>query len=170
MTMKTRISRRATLAAAMAVAAGATTLTTATPVKAANRKCGAERKLQKPRDLANVKEKFLKRETLEEVSLKNWRGLGDMFLRMRRLTIEPGGFVPTHYHDDRPSIVFVIQGELVEHNSFCTEEVVHRAGDWTAEFGPFVGHWWENRGTQPAVVLSADVIPPEYRDMDTMDM
>lgn len=168
MSEQTKITRRVTLAAALAGAA--ITVAPTTRAKAANRKCAGERKLAKPRDLAVVAEKSLKRQTLEEVSLKDWRGVGDLFLRMRMLTIEPGGFVPTHYHDDRPSIVYVLQGELIEHNSFCSEPVLHRAGDWTAEFGPFVGHWWENRGTQTAIVLSADVIPPEYKDMDTMDM
>jgi quercetin dioxygenase-like cupin family protein len=91
-------------------------------------------------------------------------------MRMRRLAIEPRGTAPTYYHDDRPSIVYVIQGLVVEHNSFCTEEVVHRAGNWTVEFWSFVGHWRENRTKEVMVVLSVNVIPPEYRDMVTMDM
>lgn len=168
MTQKLTLTRRATIAAA----AGGTiaTLTGVRPSAAANKKCMPPNKLAKPRELKHVDEKYLKRQTLEEVHLKNWRGVGDLFLRMRMLTIEPGGFVPTHYHDDRPSIVYVLQGELVEHNSFCAEPVTHRAGDWTAEFGPYVGHWWENVGKETAIVLSADVIPPEYKDMDSMDM
>jgi hypothetical protein len=28
-------------------------------------------------------------------------------LRFRRLTIEPGGIVPWHSHDDRPALIFV---------------------------------------------------------------
>jgi quercetin dioxygenase-like cupin family protein len=171
MSDEAKISRRAALGAAAAVAASSAGLmTSSSPVEAANTHCPKDKMLTKPRDLETIAEKFLGRQTLSEVDLKGWRGLGDLFLRMRRLTIEPGGFVPTHYHDDRPSIVFVLQGELIEHNSFCTTPIVHRAGDWTAEFGPFVGHWWENRGTQTAIVLSADVIPPEYKDMDDKDM
>jgi quercetin dioxygenase-like cupin family protein len=165
---KPALTRRAAIAAAAAgvAAAGAGVQ----PSFAANKKCMPPAKLAKPRDLKIVEEKLLKRQTLEEVHLKNWRGVGDLFLRMRMLTIEPGGFVPTHYHDDRPSIVYVLKGELVEHNSFCADPVTHRPGDWTAEFGPYVGHWWENVGTETAIVLSADVIPPEYKDMDAMDM
>jgi quercetin dioxygenase-like cupin family protein len=167
MTVKQKLSRRAAIAAA---AVGVAALAGARPSAAANRKCRAPNKLATPRALKIVEEKLLTRQTLEEVRLKDWRGLGDLFLRMRMLTIEPGGFVPTHYHDDRPSIVYVLKGELVEHNSFCADPVTHRAGDWTAEFGPYVGHWWENVGRETAIVLSADVIPPEYRDMDSMDM
>jgi quercetin dioxygenase-like cupin family protein len=132
--------------------------------------CPVDRRLATHRALDNVPEKFLRRQTLTEVHLKEWRGVGDLFLRMRRLTIQPGGFVPTHYHDDRPSIVYILKGELVEHNSFCSEPIVHREGDWSAEFGPFVGHWWENKTNEVAIVLSADVIPPEYKDEPNMDM
>lgn len=169
MSHDTRLTRRATLGAVATVATGvAASLAATDAAEAAG--CPADRRLATHRVLDNIPEKHLKRETLTEVHLETWRGVGNLFLRMRRLTIQPGGFVPTHYHDDRPSIVFVIRGELVEHNSFCAEPIVHKEGSWTAEFGPFVGHWWENRGTEPAVVLSADVIPPEYRDMPDMDM
>ena len=46
-------------------------------------------------------------------------------LRFRKLTIEPGGIVPWHSHDDRPALIFVQQGEIVEYASkrrrfFCT--------------------------------------------------
>ena len=36
-------------------------------------------------------------------------------LRFRKLTIEPGGIVPWHSHDDRPALIFVQQGEIVEY-------------------------------------------------------
>src|SRR4029077_17459447 len=36
-------------------------------------------------------------------------------LRFRRLTMEPGGVVPWHSHDDRPALIFVQQGEIVEY-------------------------------------------------------
>lgn len=157
-----RTTIRAAIAAIVASAFGAVT------AKASG--CPVDKRLAQPRNLDIIPEKYLTRETLTEVHLEKWRGVGDLFLRMRKLTIQPGGFVPTHYHDDRPSIVFVLKGELVEHNSFCAEPIVHKAGDWTAEFGPFVGHWWENRTNEVAIVLSADVIPPEYKDMPNMDM
>lgn len=160
------LSRRETLRAA--AAGTAASLIGASAAEAAY--CKPAAKLAKPRNLDIVPEKLLKRQTLTEVHLEKWRGVGDLFLRMRRLTIAPGGFVPTHYHDDRPSIVYILKGELVEHNSFCSEPIVHREGEWTAEFGPFVGHWWENKTGSEAIVLSADVIPPEYKDMPEMDM
>ena len=33
--------------------------------------------------------------------------LKDRELRFRKLTIEPGGVVPWHSHDDRPALIFV---------------------------------------------------------------
>lgn len=160
------LTRRAALQAASATAA--VTLAGIGAADAAGCKPGAT--LASPRTLDIIPDKLLTRQTLSEVHLEKWRGVGNLFLRMRRLTIGPGGFVPTHYHDDRPSIVYILKGELVEHNSFCSEPIIHREGDWTAEFGPFVGHWWENRTNSDAIVLSADVIPPEYKDMMDKDM
>lgn len=46
-------------------------------------------------------------------------------LRFRKLTIEPGGIVPWHSHDDRPALIFVQQGEIVEYASNCVEPIVH---------------------------------------------
>ena len=37
--------------------------------------------------------------------------------RMRKLTIEPGGIVPWHSHADRPAIIYIIEGEIVEYAS-----------------------------------------------------
>jgi hypothetical protein len=127
--------------------------------------CPADKVLKEPRKLTDVAEKGLTRETLAVVPLKGWRGTGDLLLRTRRLTIAPGGLVPIHYHNDRPSIVYILFGEIIEHSSHCSVPIVHKAGEWTAEFGDFYGHWWENRGPVPAILTSSDVIPPDQQDM-----
>jgi quercetin dioxygenase-like cupin family protein len=77
--------------------------------------------------------------------------------RLRRLTIAPGGVVPFHAHADRPAIIYVVSGEVVEHASTCKTPIVHKAGDAVAEKHA-VSHWWENKGTTPAVLLSADLL------------
>lgn len=124
-----------------------------------------QRVIASPRTIEDKPAHLLKRETLSEVSLKGWRGVGDLILRTRRLTIGPGGLVPTHYHNDRPSIVYIIKGEIVEHSTFCNVPILHKAGEFTPEFGNFHGHWWINNSTTEEVVLtSSDVIPPEQRD------
>lgn len=126
--------------------------------------CPADKVLKAPRQLPDVAEKDLKRETLAVIPLKGWRGVGDLLLRTRRLTIGPGGFVPTHYHNDRPSIVFIVKGEIYEHSNQCSVPILHRAGEWTPEFGDFHGHWWENKSGSEVVLTSSDVIPPDQQD------
>src|SRR5437016_386277 len=37
--------------------------------------------------------------------------------RVRRLVIQPGGIVPWHSHDDRPALIYIIEGEINEYNS-----------------------------------------------------
>ena len=83
-------------------------------------------------------------------------GMAGRQLRMRMVTIEPGGvFGPLHDHKDRPGMVYVLEGTITD----------HRDGVAT-EYGPGVGwpedrntmHWLENRGTTPAVEISVDIV------------
>jgi len=77
-------------------------------------------------------------------------------LRFRKLTIEPGGIVPWHSHDDRPALIFVQQGEIIEYASNCAAPIVHKAGDIRPEvFG--TSHWWKNLGTQTVILYVGDV-------------
>jgi hypothetical protein len=143
---------------AISMTAGATLFVL---VQAQAGECPADKVLKTPIKLEEVAEKNLKRETLAVIPLQGWRGVGNLLLRTRRLTIGPGGFVPTHYHNDRPSIVFVVSGEIVEHSNSCSVPIVHKAGEWTPEFGDFHGHWWENKSGSIVVLTSSDVIPPD---------
>jgi quercetin dioxygenase-like cupin family protein len=83
-------------------------------------------------------------------------GIAGRQLRMRMVTIEPGGvFGPVHDHADRPGMVYVLRGTITD----------HRDGAAT-EYGPGLGwpedkntmHWLENRGTTPAVEISVDIV------------
>ena len=83
-------------------------------------------------------------------------GMASRQLRMRMVTMEPGGvFGPVHDHIDRPGLVYILQGTITD----------HRDGVAT-EYGPGVGwpedrhtvHWLENRGTTPAVEISVDIV------------
>jgi len=120
--------------------------------------------LAQPREIEERPDIRIKRETLAVVKLEGWRGVGDLYLRTRRLTIAVDGIIPTHQHDDRPSIVYIVDGEPIERSAFCAVLVTHRAGEWTPEFGAGHAHWWENRTGREVVVLSSDVIPPEAFD------
>ena len=86
-------------------------------------------------------------------------GMAGRELRMRMVTIEPGGvFGPVHDHVDRPGIVYVLEGTITD----------HRDGVAT-DYGPGVGwpedrsttHWLENRGTVRAVEISVDIVRRE---------
>jgi quercetin dioxygenase-like cupin family protein len=77
-------------------------------------------------------------------------------LRFRKLTIEPGGIVPWHSHDDRPALIFVQQGEIVEYASTCEVPIAHKAGDIRPEvFG--TSHWWKNLGKETVILYVGDV-------------
>ena len=83
-------------------------------------------------------------------------GMAGRQLRMRMVTIEPGGvFGPIHDHKDRPGMVYILQGTITDHRDGVAKE-----------YGPGVGwpedrsttHWLENRGTTPAVEISVDIV------------
>lgn len=150
----------AAFAAATMLAAGTGAATAA--------ECPADKRLAQPRAIENAPDIGVDRPILSTVDLTGWRGMGNFMLRLRKLTIAPHGVVPTHNHDDRPSIVHVVEGEIVEHNAFCTVPVVHRAGDTAAEAGSGHIHWWENKTDKPVVIFSTDVVPFEMRKEPSM--
>ncbi len=87
----------------------------------------------------------------------------DNALRLRRLVIAPGGVVPWHDHKVRPATIYILSGEVTEHRSTCGVPIAHKAGDVIAEFGEDLAHWWENTGSAEAVLLSADILPPQMK-------
>lgn len=84
--------------------------------------------------------------------------IADRLFRLRKLTIQPGGIVPWHSHGDRPALITIVQGEIVEYSSTCAVPIVHKAGDSTAETHT-TAHWWKNLGKKTVVLFSADLFP-----------
>jgi quercetin dioxygenase-like cupin family protein len=78
-------------------------------------------------------------------------------LRTRHMTIQPGGVVPLHSHEDRPALIKVNAGEIDENNSKCTVPILHKAGETAREF---LGtkHWWKNEGTTVVDLTIADLV------------
>jgi quercetin dioxygenase-like cupin family protein len=77
-------------------------------------------------------------------------------LRFRKLVIKPGGIVPWHSHDDRPALIYVQQGTIIEYASNCAAPIVHKAGEIRAEmYG--TSHWWKNLGTKTVILYVGDV-------------
>ena len=78
-------------------------------------------------------------------------------LRVRHMTIAPGGVVPFHSHEDRPALIMVNSGEIYEHNSKCAGPILHKAGDIARE-SLGTRHWWKNAGSQPVELTIADIV------------
>jgi len=78
-------------------------------------------------------------------------------LRLRHMTIAPGGIVPLHSHEDRPALIMVNSGEIYENSSKCSVPILHKAGDVAREF---LGtrHWWKNSGNQPVDLTIGDIV------------
>lgn len=83
-------------------------------------------------------------------------GLAGRQLRMRMVTMEPGGvFGPLHDHKGRPGLVYILQGTITDHR-----------GGVATEYGPGLGwpedrrtlHWLENAGATPAIEISIDIV------------
>ena len=129
----------------------------AEPIK----ECPPEQRLAQAQELVAPPDEGAIREVLSYADISGWRGVDGLALRIRRITVKPGGFVPLHYHFDRPSVDYIIQGELVEHNTFCAVPIVHTAGQSASRFGDFVGHWWENKTDHDVILVSSDVVPLE---------
>ncbi len=82
-------------------------------------------------------------------------GMAGRQLRMRMVTIEPGGVIgPIHNHIDRPGVVYILEGTITDHRNGMAKD-----------YGPGVGwpedknttHWLENRGRTTAVEISVDI-------------
>jgi len=83
-------------------------------------------------------------------------GMEGYQLRMRKVTIEPGGvFGPVHDHRGRPGTVFVLEGTITDHRDGVETDYGPGPG-WPEDRNTL--HWLENRGTVPAVEVSVDVV------------
>jgi quercetin dioxygenase-like cupin family protein len=137
------------------VSAIAISLATASAALAAE--CPAEKIKPNARYMVDYKPVGVTDVTLGSIDLgKQPAHIEGRELRFRKLTIEPGGIVPWHSHDDRPALIFVQQGEIIEYASNCVDPIVHKAGDLRPEvYG--TSHWWKNLGKETAILYVGDV-------------
>jgi quercetin dioxygenase-like cupin family protein len=79
-------------------------------------------------------------------------------LRLRVITLEPGGVVALHSHNGRPAVAYTLEGTLTEHveNGGVHER---RPGEAWSE-GKTVTHWSENKGNVPVKLIAVDVYKP----------
>ena len=78
-------------------------------------------------------------------------------LRLRQMTIMPGGIVPLHSHEDRPALIMVNSGEIYEYSSKCAVPILHKAGETAREFMG-TKHWWKNTGSVPVNLTIGDIV------------
>jgi quercetin dioxygenase-like cupin family protein len=81
-------------------------------------------------------------------------------MRVRKLTIQPGGIVPWHSHGERPALIYIIEGEIHEYASNCSIPIVHKAGEVARETH-VTSHWWKNPGEMTVTLLSFDIMHDE---------
>jgi quercetin dioxygenase-like cupin family protein len=83
------------------------------------------------------------------------KGMEDRQLRMRMLTIDPGGYIGIHSHKDRPAVVYFLQGTDTVTLEDGTVRIF-RPGD-TSSANKDATHWHRNDGKEPVVLIAVDV-------------
>lgn len=84
-------------------------------------------------------------------------GIDDRQLRMRVVTLAPGGVFAVHSHADRPSVEYVLKGQATEYIGDTSRK--YAEGD-SVLAGRNTVHWWRNDGTEPAIFVAVDVFNP----------
>lgn len=81
-------------------------------------------------------------------------GMQGRQLQLRVQTLEPGGRSRVHNHKDRPTMLYVLQGTLTNHER--DETTVLRVGDSIAK-GKDTTHWVQNNGTDLLMWVAVDI-------------
>jgi quercetin dioxygenase-like cupin family protein len=79
-------------------------------------------------------------------------------LRMRRITVQPGGVLGLHNHVGRPAITYLLQGEMTYRQEGRPDQVIGPGGGFAE--GRATTHWAENTGKTPAVWIAVDIPTP----------
>ena len=150
---KGRVIRQSLMAAGIAVGAAFTIVSAASAGECPADKRGTDLMKMDTTPAKGVSDTVLAAIKLAEEPAK----IQDRELRLRKLVIQPGGVVPWHSHGDRPAIIYIIEGEILEYASTCSVPIVHKAGDVARETHS-TSHWWKNTGDKTVVLLSADIL------------
>jgi quercetin dioxygenase-like cupin family protein len=78
-------------------------------------------------------------------------------LRLREITIAPGGSIALHRHDHRPGVAYILEGQMTERRGPGFAPVVLGPGGVALE-STGVTHWWRNEGAKPARALVVDIV------------
>ena len=86
-------------------------------------------------------------------------GMESRQLRARIFTIEPGGVVAIHTHNQRPGYAYIISGRIIEHRNDTADPITRTPGQIAMEKSG-ITHWWENTFDDPVKVLVVDIFTP----------
>lgn len=78
----------------------------------------------------------------------------DKNLQLNKVEVEPGGTVAFHSHLERPAIMYIAEGEIIEYNSTHEKPIIHKVGSVSIEYND-VSHWWKNETDKKVVIFSA---------------
>ncbi len=78
-------------------------------------------------------------------------------VRLRRLTVAPGGVIAWHDHTAVQGMALLVSGEMVELRNSCLDPIIYRAGDVAREDAA-TAHSWRNETDTPAIVLVSHVV------------
>jgi quercetin dioxygenase-like cupin family protein len=85
-------------------------------------------------------------------------GMAGRQLRMRVLTIEPGGYIGLHSHEDRPAVVYFMQGTDEIGLADGSKKIMHP--DDTSTATKDTTHYHRNIGNDNVVLIAVDVFHP----------
>ncbi len=88
-------------------------------------------------------------------------GLTGRQLRMRMLTIEPGGYIGVHSHADRPAVVYCLQGDDEVGLADGSKRILHPGDTSTAIKN--TTHYHRNVGKDNVVLIAVDVFHPAVK-------
>lgn len=88
-------------------------------------------------------------------------GMTGRQLRLRLLTIEPGGHIGLHSHKDRPAVVYDVQGTDQVGLADGSKKILH-PGD-TSTSTKDTMHYHRNIGTDNVVLIAVDIFHPSQK-------
>ena len=119
--------------------------------------CPADQKKPNARQMVNVQPAGVADTTLGMIDLsKEAVKLKGHELRFRKMVIQGGGTVPWHSHDERPALIYVAEGQIVEYASNCAAPILHKAGEVATETRG-TSHWWKNLTDKPVTLFIGDI-------------
>jgi len=91
---------------------------------------------------------------LADVDLGPELGFAGRGLRSRLVTLPPGGVIPAHNHNDRPSVMYVVEGVATERRG---DQTIERRQGESFQIGKDTPHSIENTSGARAAYVETDV-------------